>query len=242
MIDRFIAVIDSGIGGISLLKMMVKELPHKNYIYLGDTVNAPYGNKSIRNLLEITMRNIDRLKRYELEAIVLGCNTLSVNLIGDIVAYSGVPVFGVFPPIERSMVVGEKTLLLSTCATAKKYSGQDVDVIGFKNLASDVERHAFSLEKIDLINNIKNSEGKFVNEKGYYDTIILGCTHYSFIKNKIFDHFCPQKILSGESFALDKIVSFFKNQKNVVNHYQNQVLFLGNDKKNIEKFYFLSGY
>jgi glutamate racemase len=120
MIDRFIAVIDSGIGGISLLKMMVKELPHKNYIYLGDTVNAPYGNKSIRNLLEITMKNIDILKQYKLDAIVLGCNTLSVNLIGDIAAYSGVPVFGVFPPIERSMVVGEKTLLLSTCATAKK--------------------------------------------------------------------------------------------------------------------------
>lgn len=241
MIDRFIAVIDSGIGGISLLKMLTKELPNKNYIYLGDTVNAPYGNKSVKTLLEISMKNIDALKRYELDAIVLGCNTLSVNLIGDVSAYSGVPVFGVFPPVERAMTAGNKTLLLSTCATAKKYSGCNIDIIGFKNLASDIERHAFSLDKINLENNIINSEGKFVNKKGYYDTIILGCTHYSFIKNKIYDHFCPQKILNGESFTLEKIVPVFKNQKIVVNHYQNKVLFLGEDKKYIEKFYFSSG-
>ena len=237
MIDRFIAVIDSGIGGISLLKMMVKELPHKNYIYLGDTVNAPYGNKSIRNLLEITMKNIDRLKRYELEAIVLGCNTLSVNLIGDIAAYSEVPVFGVFPPIERSMVVGEKTLLLSTCATAKKYSGQDVDVIGFKNLASDVERHAFSLEKIDLINNIKNSEGKFVNEKGYYDTIILGCTHYNLIENQIFNYFQPLKTISGIPYTIGALKGWLSKYEKYKIASKSQVIFFGKAKDINKKIY-----
>lgn len=242
MNDSFIAVIDSGIGGISLLKKLVGALPYKNYIYLGDEKNAPYGNKSVKALLEISMRNVEFLKRYNLEAIVLGCNTLSVNLLDEIKTYSGLPVFGVFPPIESSATSGNKTLLLATCTTANRYRGiKGVDVVGLKDLAREIENHAFSLEKVNFEKNLINSVGVFVDEKGYYERVILGCTHYFFIQNKIFDHFCPHKILSGEDFTVKNVSKYFGLAKKQVNYYQNKILFVGEFAKKLEKFYFLSG-
>ncbi len=242
MEDSFIAVLDSGIGGISLLKSLLDALPEKRFLYLGDNLNAPYGNKPLGQLRQITMRNVDYLKRYNLEGLVLGCNTLSVNLIDEISAYLALPVFGVFPPVESALISGEKVLLLSTCLTAKKYSSvKGLDVLGFKNLAQDVEENAFFLDGINIEKNLKNSCGKFVDKKGYYDTLILGCTHYFFVKNKILDHFCPQKIISGNDYTVKCVQNYFSKCKKSVNHLQNQVLFVGKSAKVNENFLFLSG-
>ena len=243
MLNSFIAVLDSGIGGISLLKSLTDALPEKRFLYFGDNFNAPYGNKPLSQLRQITMRNIDFLMQYNLEALVLGCNTLSVNLIDEIFSYSAIPVFGVFPPVESACMSGEKVLLLSTCLTAKKYSNQNgVDVLGFVNLAEDIEKNAFCLDEINVEKNIKNAYGNFVDKKGYYDTLILGCTHYFFIKNKILDHFCPRKILSGNDFTVKCVKKYFQNNKKLVNHLRNQILFVGDNAKYNEKFLKLSGY
>ena len=59
MNDNYIAVIDSGVGGLSVLSELVKSAPNNNYIYFGDNSNAPYGNKSERQLKEITIKNLD---------------------------------------------------------------------------------------------------------------------------------------------------------------------------------------
>ena len=151
MSDQFIAVLDSGIGGVSVLKELVKKLPDKNFLYFGDNNNAPYGNKSVRRLFELTKKNLDYIKHYNIIALILGCNTLSVNLISEIANYCGLPTFGVFPPVEKFMMKKEKTLLLSTCATAEKFRGvKGVDVLGLKNLVKDIEYNALCLDKVDF--------------------------------------------------------------------------------------------
>ena len=106
MTDSFVAVLDSGIGGISLLKSLARALPEKRFLYFGDNSNAPYGNKTKEELFKLTAQNIDYIKQYNIDALVLGCNTLSVNLIDEIKNYSKLPVFGVFPPIERAKEFG----------------------------------------------------------------------------------------------------------------------------------------
>lgn len=243
MTDSFIAVLDSGIGGISILKPLTNALPEKRFLYFGDNSNAPYGNKCKKELFEITAKNIDYLKQYNIESIVLGCNTLSVNLLDEIKDYAKLPVFGVFPPIDKISSLNEKTLLLATCATADKYKGvKGLDVVGFKNLANEIENKAFSLDEIDFESNLGSISGCFINKKGCYDTIILGCTHYLFIKNKIHDHFCPRKIISGNDFTLKTLINFYSNQKKQVKHLQNGVLFVGNNAKFNEKFFLSSGY
>lgn len=242
MNDSYIAVLDSGIGGLSVLKELVKSLPEYNYIYLGDNANAPYGNKTVRELKELTAKNIDVLLKFNVKVIVVACNTLSINLLPFIAEYSGLKVFGIFPPVERYMVKGEKVLLLSTVLTAKKFSpSQNLHVLGLKSLVRDLEYNMFNAREINLNFNLSNSVGYYINKKFYYDRIILGCTHYEFIKNEIYDHFCPRKISSGINFTVNNVKNFITHNKSLVNHNKNKVLFVGESAKANEGFWVFGG-
>ena len=79
-----IGIIDSGAGGLNTLKELLKLNCANEYIYLGDTENLPYGNKSREELLSLTLKNISLLLDNGASAIVLGCNTLSVNLYSEL--------------------------------------------------------------------------------------------------------------------------------------------------------------
>ena len=228
----YVAVLDSGVGGISVLKELVKHYPNEKYLYLGDYYNAPYGNKNLRQLLDITKRNIDFIKRYPIKLIVLGCNTLSVTLKDDIEYYSGVSVFGVYPPVETTFNHKNKTLLLATVKTAKQYRASDnLHVVGLKDLACDIENNVLDLSCVNFGANLKRYVGYFCNKKYFYQTVILGCTHYEFIKNQIFDHFCPQKMISGIDFLVKNLSHTLKNNKSLVNDKDFDVLFIGDNAR-----------
>ena len=242
MKDSYIAVLDSGIGGISVLKALIEKFPYERFIYYGDNKNAPYGNRSLNDLMMLTMKNIDYIKHYNIKALVLGCNTLSINLFFKIQDYAGVPVFGVFPPVEAAIMSSRQTLLLATKATSKCYTAKTgLDVVGLDYLVNDVENNMFNLEKVDFKHNLDFTTGRFISAKGYYDTVILGCTHYIFIKNKIFDHFCPKKIISGNDYLILAVDKFLKNDKRSVKHLCFKPIFIGDCAYDNEKFYVKSG-
>ena len=113
MKNGYIAVFDSGIGGISLLNALVDAMPYERFLYFGDNDNAPYGNKNKAELLRLAINGVELLKGYEIKGLVLACNTLSTSCIKEISEYIGVKTFGVFPPVERCAFRGEKTLVLS---------------------------------------------------------------------------------------------------------------------------------
>ncbi len=242
MQNDFIAVIDSGIGGMSVLKALTKNFPNERFLYFGDNLNAPYGNRSVQNLMSITMRNIDYIKRFGIKAIVLACNTLSVNILNNVKEYSGVPVIGTYPPVESRVLKDEKVLLLSTVRTAEIYSGfKNLDVVGLPNLAEDIEKHAFSLGKVNFKEHMKlYSTGCFVDEYGYYDTIILGCTHYYFIKNQIFNHFFPQRLDCGHNFTVKELYRVLQSCKLSDNYCHFGVKFVGESEK-FNKLFWVGG-
>ncbi len=238
MNDGYIALLDSGIGGLSVLNQLLNILPNEKYIYFGDNQNAPYGNKSLSELKRITFKNIDYIKQYNIKLLVVACNTLSVNLINDITAYSGLKTFGVFPPVEQAIIKSKRSLLLATERTAQIYREvKGLTAIGLKTLAKDIEDNKFKLNSFSIDKAITMSSGKYVNTLGYYDSIILGCTHYFFIKNKIFDHFRPQKIIFGEKFTADAVKNFIKNKKSLENYKQNELLFIGENAKTNQDFF-----
>ena len=241
MKNSFIAVLDSGMGGISVLKELAVNYPSEKFLYLGDASNAPYGNKSDRELLSITFKNIDYIKSYPIKALVLGCNTLSVNLRSEIENYANVPVFGVYPPVEQALIKGGKVLLLATVRTAEKYFGvKNLDAVGLKGLAYDIEYNMFNLNKVNLIDNIKSSNVDF-DLNMPLKTVVLGCTHYYFIKNKIFDHFRPQNIIGGNHFTAKMVKNFLVKSKSLGNSYGFSVSFIGDNAKLNEDFFNLSG-
>ena len=243
MDKRYIAVLDSGIGGISVLKKLEKAFPLESFLYFGDNKNAPYGNLGKQKLLTLSIHNINILKAYPIKMIVLACNTLSVNIIKEIEDYSNLPVFGIFPPVESCCLSGKKTLLLSTIRTSEKYlSLNNVESIGFFDLASSIEDNLFCLERVNFLSCKTNSKLDLKNcKKGQFETIILGCTHFNFIKKQISDHFQPQNIIDGTLNLICKMQQYIKTSKSLVKTKQNQVLFVGENAKLNKEFYVKSG-
>lgn len=235
----YIGVLDSGVGGLSLLKKLVDALPNEQFLYLGDNKNAPYGNKPKRELLSLTIKNLSLMQTYPLKAIVVACNTLSTNVLYEIKKFCSVPIFPIFPPVELCKIKRRKTLLLATCASADNYSSDKFcDVLGLMDLAGEIERKMFNLDKVNFLKNLREkSRGNFIDKKGYYECIILGCTHYEFIKNKILDHFCPQYVLSGADFTTKNLSKYIYKKKSLVNCLKNQVLFIGECSRVNEAFY-----
>lgn len=231
MCDDYIAVIDSGIGGLNVLFKLLEKYPNEKFLYYSDSKNAPYGNKNLEELYDIARINIDYVKKFGVKALVVGCNTLSSNLLKEISEYSRVPTFGVTPPIDYAIKHYNRILLLATVMTAKKYKGGNrFDVVGMRDLAEDIEKNCFNLDSVDFIDHLANrSVGSCSNKKGWYDAIILGCTHYNFIKNLIFDHLKPQVIISSEDFLPIITYEDTKNKKSLGKTRRFEVLFVGDD-------------
>ena len=243
MNSGYIAVVDSGIGGISVLYELEKAFPFEQFLYFGDNQNAPYGNRSKQNLLSLVINNIDILKKYPIKMIVLACNTLSVNLIREIKEYSSLPVFGIFPPVERCLLSGKKTLLLSTVKTSKKYKSYNNFLsVGFYDLASEIENNLFCLNKVDFLTSKTNSNLDISKcKKGEFENVIIGCTHYNFIKTQILNHFQPQNLLDGTCNLINQMKQIVKEPKSSVKTSKNKAFFIGENAKINEIFYVKSG-
>ena len=112
MKENYIAVFDSGIGGLTVLHDLAVAMPNENFIYVADNKNTPYGSLSDDNLLKLSLNSLMVLYKYNLKAIVLGCNTLSVSIRNKLQNFFNCPIFGVFPPVESSLMLCPKGLLL----------------------------------------------------------------------------------------------------------------------------------
>lgn len=232
MLNENIGLIDSGVGGLSVLKELIKILPNENYVYLGDNENAPYGEKSDDELLKLAIKNIDCCSEFGLKALVCACNTLSLKLADKIRYYTSIPTFFVYPPQEICSIKYKKTLLLATPASIKCIPEIDgVTYFAPTKLVAAVERFADSGEKVDLTKHIPFNKGKF-------ECVILGCTHFSLLKNEIFDHLKPLKIVCGEEYTAQAVKNFVKTKKSLVNNKQNSVLFVGNCAEVNKNFWF----
>ena len=118
-----IAIIDSGLGGLSLFRAFLKELNIKNYIYFADLKNLPYGTKSQKELQLITIKNVKNIiTRYKPNVIVFGCNTIGTTIYNDIKKiFSQVSIFAIKPCLSNNLVLDKrkKTLVIATTATIK---------------------------------------------------------------------------------------------------------------------------
>lgn len=233
MKNRPIVIYDSGIGGFSLLIELKKLLPYEHYVYFGDNDNAPYGNMDREDLKLLVIKNCRKIKRLHPKVVVIACNTLSTNFMTLIESEVGVKCFGVFPPIDN---VKGKTLLLATKLTCDNYKNvKNLTLCPLSGLAGEIESNKFNLNRIDIVRNLDFSA--INDEKNVYTTVILGCTHYFFVKNEIIDHFCPQKILYGELFTAKEVYNFLTINKLLVNYRRFRICFFGKCAKLNKKFY-----
>lgn len=223
MID--IVIIDSGLGGVSLLSRLTQTFCFKNYLYFADNKNLPYGLKTKKELILITIKNMKKIiKKYKPKLIVFGCNTIGTTIIEDIKKiFNNQNIFGIRPILQDVNFKNNKTLLLATNRTIDYFKKNKNNLKSNKNiilckmslLANKVENNIQNLDNI--VPYLKSKLQRYYQIKN----IFLGCTHYYFIKNQLKYLFPKAKIKDGGDYLINDIKTFvcknlflFKNVKN----------------------------
>lgn len=189
--NRPIGVFDSGVGGLSVLAEIKKQLPAQSFVFLADQANNPYGGKTKKQLNELAERITRFLLKHDIKLMVVACNTATCYAIDHLRSTFEIPIVGVVPAIKPAANVTKtgKVAILATPATAKSAylkklikdfaPALDVFRIGCDGLEESVEY--LKLKEIYQLLDIYLDKVK----KTGADVIVLGCTHYPFLKKEI---------------------------------------------------------
>lgn len=206
-----IGIFDSGIGGVTVLKEILKLLPNFNYIYYSDSINNPYGDKSKDELCLITKNIVQLLIDKGCKIIVIACNTASAICKDYLRNHFDIPIIAIEPALKqvKDNTMG-KTLVMATKGTIesekflelyKRFDNNEMIIEAFPGLADLIEQ--------DKKQEIKN----YLKEHLNYDNIsnvVLGCTHYPLIKKEI-------KEVLGDVNFYDGSIGVAKRLKDVIN-------------------------
>lgn len=217
-----IGIFDSGIGGATVLKEIIKILPNENYIYYSDSKNNPYGDKSDEEIIKICDNIVKYLIERKCKVIVIACNTASAKAVKYLrEKHTNIPFIAIEPAYKMvyDYAYDKETLIMATKGTIesekfnllyKKYNNNKTYLIPCIGLAELIEQ-----EKNKDINNYLNE--KIGEYKGKIQNVVLGCTHYPLIKNEI------KQILGEVSFfdGSQRLAIYLKkilHEKNIINN------------------------
>ena len=211
---RAIGVLDSGVGGLTVVKELMRQLPKEEIIYIGDTERCPYGPRPHDEIESYTWELIEFLLKKEVKMIVIACNTATAVVLKEARKRLDIPVIGVIDPGARAAVKGTRnkhigvigtkmTIASGSYETALRHAGDEVDVYSlacppFVPLVEAGELSGTRVREIvaETIRPLQSSE---------MDTLILGCTHYPLLAPVIQDVVGPNVhlISSGDETALE---------------------------------------
>lgn len=214
-----IGIFDSGLGGLTVLKVLSQKFPEESFCYLGDIARLPYGNKSPETIRKYGLQILKYLKEQNVKALIIACNSASTVFLGEN-EFDGVPLLNVIEPGSQAALnvsLDKKIAVLGTSATIRSHAYE----MTLKSMDKEVEvteqacpllvplvEEGFvedPITEMALERYLKDIKEKKIG------TIILGCTHYPVLKNDL------QKVVgdkvhlveSGEVLA-DQISQLFK--------------------------------
>lgn len=189
--DCPIGVFDSGVGGISVLSALRRELPFEDFVYFGDSAHAPYGTKTPEEVLQFSEQILTHFRTVPVKALVIACNTATAAAADTLrQRYVQLPIIGVEPAIKPTATFTEhpKVLILATPMT--------LCLEKFRHLLKSLEEKAdfFLLPCPGLVELIEQGKTDCPETEGYLrqtlasyldappDAVVLGCTHFPFVK------------------------------------------------------------
>lgn len=205
-----IGLFDSGIGGTSIWKEIHQLLPNENTIYLADSKNAPYGEKSKEEIIHLSCKNTEFLLEQNCKLIVVACNTATTNAIKELRSKYKVPFIGIEPAIKPA-ALHSKTQKIGILATKGTLNSE----LFFKNVEQFQDIQILEQIGYGLVELIENGQinSKEMNEllqkylspmiESNIDYLVLGCSHYPYLIPQI-KKILPQNITiidSGEAVA-----------------------------------------
>lgn len=191
---RPIGIIDSGLGGLTVAKEVMRQLPKEAIVYIGDSARCPYGPREPEEVRKFTWEMIDRLLEERMKMLVIACNTAAAVVLEEVKKELPIPVVGVIHPGAISSLKVTKrnhVAVIGTSGTiaSKAYekalkdinSEVHVDSLACPPFVPLVERGAFEGEEVERIVDQTLTP---LDHKGF-DTLILGCTHYPLLREVI---------------------------------------------------------
>ena len=202
----YIAVFDSGVGGISVLRHLVRILPGERFIYYGDSANAPYGSRSTQEVRALTLAAVGKLlAEYPLKALVIACNTATAAAVNDVrAAHPELIVVGIEPALKVAAdhFPGGRVGVLATEVTLREEKfdtllhrfdeNVTISKIPAPGLVELVEHGKVDAPETEAL--LRKVLGPYL---GKLDAVVLGCTHYPFARNAI------RRVLGDDVVLLD---------------------------------------
>lgn len=240
-----IGIVDSGMGGLSILRGLISGGINAEYYYLYDNAHLPYGTKTQDELVALGFAAMQKLMRCGVDVVIIACNTLTSMAVGRLRQMFSLPIIGVEPPIKPAAQSADNILLLATPATLK--SERVVDMLhsftdknfyypDVQKLAGLVETHFDNHDEIYRF--LKGCTQKYTD----IDGIVIGCTHYNFVISELKNLYPAAKIFSNVDGVTRRVKYILaKNKVQIAPHLLVKVIVTG-EPLAIEKQYFLCKY
>ena len=213
-----IGIFDSGIGGTSIWKEIHNLLPNEKTIYLADSKNAPYGEKSKEEIIRLSMKNTDFLLNMNCKLIVVACNTATTNAIRELRAHYTVPFIGIEPAIKPA-AIHSRTQVIGILATKGTLNSE------LFHKTTEMFHHTKIIEQIgyglvELIENGQIESAEMTQLLHSYldpmieaniDFLVLGCSHYPYLIPQI------RKIIPDTIHIIDSGLAVARQTQNLLN-------------------------
>lgn len=177
-----VGVFDSGVGGLTVLKKLIEKYPKNDYIYFGDTKNVPYGEKNKNELFDLSSKIVEFFIENNIDLIVIACGTISSNCYSKLKNKYSIPIIDIISPTIKYVTMNnyDNIGVIATTRTIDSHIFRDLlkDITVYEEACSEfvnlIENDLY--DEIDIDKHLSKIDS---------DTIILGCTHYPLIKDKI---------------------------------------------------------
>lgn len=217
-----IGIVDSGVGGLTLLESLKKAYPNEDYVFIGDNARVPYGSRTNQELNLFFTQMISKLVEIGVDLVVVACNTLSTLDLDDYEKKYNMPFIGIIQPTAQladQVSDSQEIAIIATPTTiASQYYEEFLKDLNPNNQVFSLSTpHLASLVETDVKRNEEGQE--LINREleglkgASFDTLILGCTHYPFIKEEIekaIDH--PVKIVDA-SLVIPQLLKAYLGQE-----------------------------
>jgi len=221
---RPIGVLDSGLGGLTVVKEVIRQMPNENVIFIGDEARMPYGTKSREQIISYTREMVQYLINQNVKLIIYGCNTATANALAQLRTEFTIPMIGVIRPGAQAAVEITKTGdigIIGTESTVKSKSyDKTIEAIDPKiNVLGVAAQKFVAIVEADEANdktaldNIAKTLAPFKDSN--YDTLILGCTHFPMLKDQI-KSYLPKMTLVDPALSTVVLTKNYLTEKNML--------------------------
>lgn len=205
-----VAVFDSGIGGLTVVKSLISHKLFDEIIYYGDTARVPYGSKDQNTIIRYSLEALEFFNNFDVDMLIVACNTVSAYALSEMQSKAKYPVLGVIESgvlslVDQNLPKDSEILVIGTKATVESKSYQNaLRLEGFDNVTAVATPLLVPLVEEGIVN------GKIVDEvfSHYFstlkkpDAVILGCTHYPMMSEALQSYFGGAKLVhSGEAIV-----------------------------------------